>query len=57
MEKVRSGEAVAIKASTWNAFVDAANWVKEARQSSLGTGLKSGIGGGIVPMKNMEETA
>ena len=26
MEKVRSGEAVNIKASTWNAFVDAANW-------------------------------
>ena len=57
MEKVRSGEAVAIKASTWNSFVDAANWVKEARQNTLGGGLKSGIGGGIVPMKNMEETA
>ncbi len=57
MEKVRSGEAVAIKASTWNSFVDAANWVKDARQNSLGTGLKSGIGGGIVPLKNMDETA
>ena len=30
MEKVRSGEAVNIKAATWNAFVDAANWVKDA---------------------------
>ena len=57
MEKVRQGEQVVIKASTWNGFVDAANWVKDVRQNSLGTGLKSGIGGGIVPMKNMEETA
>ena len=57
MEKVRSGEAVSIKASTWNAFVDAANWVKEARQNTLGAGVRSGIGGGIVPLKNMEETA
>lgn len=57
MEKVRSGEAVNIKASTWNAFVDAANWVKEAKQNSLGAGVRSGIGGGIVPMKNMEESA
>ena len=56
MEKVRSGEAVNIKASTWNAFVDAANWVKEAKQNSLGAGVRSGIGGGIVPMKNMEES-
>ena len=36
MEKVRAGEAVAIRASTWNAFVDAANYVREARQNSLG---------------------
>ena len=56
MEKVRSGEAVNIKAATWNAFVDAANWVKEAKQNTLGGGISSGIGGGIVPMKNMEET-
>ena len=57
MEKVRSGEAVNIKASTWNAFVDAANWIKEAKQNSLGAGVRSGIGGGIVPIKNMEESA
>ena len=57
MEKVRSGEAVSIKAATWNAFVDAANWVKEAKQNSLGVGIRSGIGGGIVPMKNMEDAA
>ena len=57
MEKVRQGEQVVIKASTWNGFVDAANWVKEAKQNTLGGGISSGIGGGIVPMKNMEETA
>ena len=55
MEKVRQGEQVVIRASIWNGFVDAANWVKEAKQNSLGVGIKSGIGGGIVPMKNMEE--
>ena len=57
MEKVRSGEAVNIRASTWNAFVDAANWVREAKQNTLGAGVGSGIGGGIVPMKNMEDAA
>lgn len=55
MEKVRSGEAVNIKASTWNAFVDAANWVKEARQNSSASGLKSGYGFGVVPLKNCED--
>ena len=43
MEKVRSGEAVNIRASTWNAFVDAANWVREAKQNTLGAGVGSGI--------------
>ena len=55
MEKVRQGEQVVIKASTWNGFVDAANFVKEARQNSLGAGLRSGVGGGIVLLKNMED--
>ena len=55
MEKVRQGEQVVIKASTWNGFVDAANFVKEARQNSLGAGIRSGVGGGIVPLKNMED--
>ena len=55
MEKVRQGEQVVIKASTWNGFVDAANWVKEAKQNTLGGGIRSGIGGGIVPLKNMED--
>ena len=47
MEKVRQGEQVVIRASTWNGFVDAANFVKEAKQNSLGVGIRSGIGGGI----------
>ena len=55
MEKVRSGEAVSIKASTWNSFVDAANFAKAARQNRLGDGLKSGVGFGIVLVKNCEE--
>ena len=43
MEKVRSGEAVAIRASTWNAFIDAANYVKEARLKSGAKGVSSGL--------------
>ena len=54
MEKVRSGENVTIKASTWNAFIDAANYVKEARQNQRGKGIKSGIQTGIVLVKNAE---
>ena len=40
MEKVRSGDKVVIKASTWNAFIDAANFAKEQRLNQLGKGLK-----------------
>ncbi|MGN0847873.1 MAG: hypothetical protein ACI4RA_10885 [Kiritimatiellia bacterium] len=54
MEKVRAGETIAIKATTWNAFVDAANFVKEQRQNQSGKGLRSGIGTGIVLVKNGE---
>ena len=54
MEKVRSGETVKIKASTWNAFIDAANFTKEMRQNQFGKGLKSGVGVGIVLVKNAE---
>ena len=54
MEKVRSGETVTIRAATWNAFIDAANYVKEARQNQRAKGLKSGIQTGIVLVKNAE---
>ena len=42
MEKVKAGDKVVIRASTWNAFIDAANWTKEQRQNQLGKGLRSG---------------
>lgn len=43
-----------IRASTWNAFVDAANFTKEMRQNQCGKGLRSGIATGIVLVKNAE---
>lgn len=55
MEKVKSGESVVIRASTWNAFIDAANFTQQMKQNRLGDGLKSGYGFGIVPLKNCEE--
>lgn len=57
MEKVCSGDALVIRASTWNAFVDAANYVKEARQNQLGHALRSGVDVGIVLVKNTEAAA
>ena len=54
MEKVRSGEQLVIKASTWNAFIDAANFAKEQRQNQLGKGLRSGVGAGVILIKNAE---
>ena len=54
MEKVRSGESVVIKASTWNAFIDAANFAKEQSQNQIGKGLKSGVGSGVVLVRNGE---
>ena len=56
MEKVRSGEAVNIKAATWNAFVDAANWVKEAKLHGAAKGVSAGLDVGIVRIKNGEST-
>ena len=52
MEKVRAGQAIEIKASTWNAFIDAAKFVKEAERNERGKGLKSGVDVGIVLVKN-----
>ena len=54
MEKVKAGDSVVIRASTWNAFIDAANWTKEQKQNQLGKGLRSGVGTGIVLIKNAE---
>ena len=57
MEKVRAGEDVVIRASTWNAFVDAANYVKEVRQNRSAKGVSSGLDVGIVRIKNAESAA
>ena len=57
MEKVKAGDTVVIKASTWNAFIDAANFAKEQRQNQRGKGLRSGIVTGIVLLKNGESEA
>ena len=54
MEKVRSGEPVVIRASTWNAFIDAANYTKEMRQNQRGRALRSGVGAGVVLVRNAE---
>ena len=54
MEKVKAGDTVVIKASTWNAFIDAANFTKEQRQNRLGKGFRSGVSAGIVLVKNAE---
>jgi len=54
MEKVRSGQPVVITAATWNSFIDAANFAKDQRQNQFGKGLRSGVGSGIVLIKNAE---
>jgi len=54
MEKVKAGDSVVIQASTWNAFIDAANFTKQMRQNQGGKGLRSGLGEGIVLLKNCE---
>ena len=56
MEKVRQGEAVSIKAATWNSFVDAAQFVKEAKQNRAASGISAGLDVGIVRIKNGEST-
>lgn len=57
IEKVRAGESVAIKASTWNAFIDAANFASEARHNQVSGGTSAGVGNGIILVKNGENTA
>ena len=54
MQKVRSGESLSIPASTWNAFIDAANWVRNEQQNRKAQGVRSGAGVGIVFVRNGE---
>ena len=56
MEKVKAGDSIVIKASTWNAFIDAANYTKAQRQMRLGKGLSHGLDVGIVLVKNGTDT-
>ena len=57
MRKVRSGESLSIPASTWNAFIDATNWVRNEQQNRRSQGVSSGAGVGIVFVKNAESEA
>ena len=52
MEKVRAGETVAIKAATWNSFVDAAEFAKSAKRLVGASAISSGLGGGMVFVRN-----
>ena len=57
MQKVHQGEKIIIKASTWNSFIDAANFAKDSKLNNWGKPLKSGVSAGIVLVKNMEAQA
>ena len=52
MEKVHQGEAVSIKAATWNSFLDAAEFAKRARRLVGAEAVPSGFGGNMVYVRN-----
>jgi len=52
MEKVRAGEAVSIKAATWNSFVDAAEFASRARRLVGAKGVDAGLDGCMVLLRN-----
>ena len=52
MEKVRQGEAVSIKAATWNSFLDAADFARRARRLVGAQAVPSGFGGNMVYVRN-----
>ena len=52
MEKVHQGEAVNIKAATWNSFLDAAEFAKRARRLVGAEAVPSGFGGNMVYVRN-----
>ena len=55
MEKVRQGEAVSIKAATWNAFIDAAEFANNAKRLVGADGVRSGVTGNMVLVRNTGE--
>lgn len=56
MNKVQAGQELAIKASTWNAFVDAAEYVKNVQSESRAKGVKGLARDGVVLVKNVDST-
>ena len=52
MEKVHQGEAVSIKAATWNSFLDAAEFARRARRLVGAEAVPSGFGGNMVYVRN-----
>jgi len=52
MEKVRQGEAVNIKAATWNSFLDAAEFARRARRLVGADAIPSGLNGNMVYVRN-----
>lgn len=52
MEKVHQGEAVSIKAATWNSFLDAAEFARRARRLVGAETVPSGFGGNMVYVRN-----
>ena len=52
MEKVHQGEAVNIKAATWNSFLDAADFARRARRLVGAQAVPSGFGGNMVYVRN-----
>lgn len=52
MDKVRQGEAVSIKAATWNSFLDAAEFARRARRLVGAEAVPSGFGGNMVYVRN-----
>ena len=54
MRKVVKGEDVVIAADTWNAMLDAADYVKNRRNGGVGRGVSAGLHTGIVLVMNGE---
>ena len=52
MEKVHQGEAVSIKAATWNSFLDEADFARRARRLVGAQAVPSGVGGHMVYVRN-----
>lgn len=54
MKKVQPGQPLEIKATTWNAFIDAAEYVKNIQSNQNSPSLRNGLHNGVVLIKNGE---